>query len=81
MKSKNQNRINKLRRDRDKVLRAFDVYKTNCSFGIDKRHEDVLDWYHKCLDLDKEAIYNVPIYIYKYIFIAPGEYNPFKMKE
>ena len=53
-----------LREKRSKVFKAFDIYKQNVNYGIieesQEQHETVLQWYRNCLDLNSEAINNIP---------------------
>lgn len=60
----------KLRLDRAKIFKAFDIYKQNIAYGIDQetdeKHNSIIEWYQKCLDLDEEAIHNIPNEIRKY---------------
>ena len=59
-----QNLPEYLRKKREKVFVAFDIYKQNVSYGLisetQKEHETITEWYLKCLNLDKEALDNVP---------------------
>ena len=60
-----------LRNQRKKVFRAFDIYKENVNYGIEtetqEKHEQILAWYHKCCDLDRNALKNVPVEVAKYL--------------
>lgn len=60
-----------LREARKKCFKAFDIYKTNVSYGIitetKAKHTEIIDWYKSCCELDKEAIANVPSEIKKYM--------------
>lgn len=60
-----------LREARKRAFRAFDIYKTNISYGIisetKAKHTEILNWYNACCDLDKEAINNVPSEIKEYM--------------
>lgn len=53
-----------LREKRNKVFKAFDIYKQNVNYGIltetKAKHNEILEWYQNCLDLNNEAINNVP---------------------
>ena len=50
------------RRIRNDLLLAFDIYKSNVFYGIEKEtteeHEEIMNWYQSMLDLpDTEAEY------------------------
>lgn len=53
-----------LREKRNKVFKAFDIYKQNVSYGLvtetKAKHNEITEWYQSCLDLDPEAINNIP---------------------
>ena len=61
-------RLNTLRKEREKLFPAFNIYCTmknaNClptTYATnDIEHEEILEWYSKILDLDEEAIFNIP---------------------
>ena len=65
------NRLNTLRREREKLFPAFNIYCTmknaNClptTYATnDIEHQEILEWYSKILDLDDEAIFNPPMQI------------------
>lgn len=56
---------------RQPLLKAFDVFKTNVSYGIEIQTEEekgqILEWYGKLLDLNKHALCNVPEKIKRYL--------------
>lgn len=60
-----------LRNRRMVIFKAFDIYKENVNYGIveesQERHEQILAWYHKCCDLDRNALENVPVEVAKYL--------------
>lgn len=60
-----------LRKQRVLIFKAFDIYKTNVEYGIieetQEQHDDIISWYQKCLDLDYNAINNVPECIKRYL--------------
>lgn len=60
-----------IRWKRAKLLDGFDKYKTNVLYGIKNEdsatREIVLAWYNKLLDLNPEAIKNVPSVIQYYL--------------
>ena len=55
---------NFLRTKRQPLLEAFDIHKTNVSYGIcvetEQERKEILDWYYRLLDLDETAIDNPP---------------------
>jgi hypothetical protein len=59
-----------LRQKRAIVFKAFDVYKENVNYGLveetEQEHENIKNWYNACLNLDKNAIENVPEKVRKY---------------
>ena len=60
------------RRDyRRELLAAFDVYKQNVLYGIDKETPEtrgaVLSWYRKLLDLDPAAFREIPAPVTAYL--------------
>lgn len=61
--------IEELRQRREPLLQAFDVYKSNVSYGIeaDVNRVEIITWYNSILDLDEEAINNPPIEIRRYM--------------
>ncbi len=69
--AKGSEKIDVLRSVRKDLLKAFDVYKTNVSFGIVKQTELEIavakKWYEKLLDLNKEAFLDIPSQIAKYL--------------
>ena len=64
-------RLDKLRMNRDPLLKAFDIYKSNVMYGTvvetDEQKALVTEWYQKILDLDEEAINNPPSVVAKYL--------------
>ena len=62
--------LNLLRKKREPLLKAFDVYKANVNYGIvsetDEQKANILEWYSKVLALDETALNNVPSVIAKY---------------
>lgn len=63
--------LNLLRDKRTTLLSAFDIYKSNLIVGIlnptEEEKEEILNWYNRILDLDEDAINNVPSLISKYL--------------
>ena len=53
-----------LREKRQKILIAFDKYKTNVQYGIEEetpiQHYEIMVWYQDMLDLKAEAFDNIP---------------------
>ncbi len=53
-----------LRSKRKPLLNAFDIHKTNISYGVETETEEereiIVNWYHLVLDLNEEAINNPP---------------------
>ena len=62
--------LNCLRKKREPLLKAFDVYKANVNYGIVSETEEqkttILEWYSKVLNLDETALNNVPSAVSKY---------------
>ena len=63
-----EDRLNTLRKEREKLFPAFNIYctmknanclPTTCATN-DIEHEEILKWYVKILDLNEEAIFNIP---------------------
>ena len=62
-------KIEELRQKREPLLQAFDIYKSNVSYGIetDNNREEIVVWYKAILDLEESAIDNPPIEIRRYM--------------
>ena len=62
---------NHLRQKREALLQAFDIHKTNVFYGIcvetETERTQILDWYYRLLDLDENAINNVPDHIRRHL--------------
>lgn len=60
-----------LREKRQKILIAFDKYKTNVQYGIEEettiQHNEIMEWYQDILDLKSESFNNVPTRIQYYL--------------
>ena len=60
-----------LRAKRKPLLTAFDIYKTNVFYSIEtettEEHDTIITWYEAILNLDAEALENVPANIVKYL--------------
>lgn len=56
---------------REKLLSAFDIYKSNVYYGIltetEEEREGVLEWYQDLCDLEENALKVVPEKIKRYI--------------
>lgn len=61
--------IQLIRSIRESLLNAFDIYKTNVSYGVenDENHDQIVAWYRLILDLDENAINNPPEEIKRYL--------------
>lgn len=65
--------VQELRRIREDILKAFDIYKANVIYGIEseteKEHEEILNWYKAMLDLpeDVEIYQSAPEKIRRYL--------------
>lgn len=55
--------------EREPLLRAFDVYKSNVAYGIetDTNHNVIVTWYQALLNLKEEAFDNIPEEIKRYL--------------
>lgn len=66
-----EDELNQLRKKREPLLKAFDIYKTNLIVGAislsDEEKQQVIDWYNLILDLNEEAINNPPDVVSKYL--------------
>lgn len=66
-----EQRLNNLRAERETLLKAFDIYKTNLIVGTislpEEEKQEVITWYNLILDLDEQSINNPPTVIAKYI--------------
>ena len=64
-------RAKDLRAKRARLLDAFDILKSNVSFGIielsEKEHAYIISWYKLVLDLDEYSIKNPPNLIAQYL--------------
>ena len=60
-----------LRSEREEILRAFDIYKTNVLYGIEQETEEekveIINWYNQLLDLDGSAFNNISAKITRYL--------------
>ena len=68
-----KNNVVVLRQKREKLFKAFDIYKTNVSVGIEKPTEEqwqkIVKWYTDCKDLTPSAFAdeNIPDVIKYYL--------------
>lgn len=62
-----------LRAKRKPLLEAFDIYKSNVNYGLIEETESqkaqIKAWYLSALDLDTQALENVPSEVLKYVQI------------
>ena len=60
-----------LRKQRAIIFKAFDIYKSNVEYGVieesEETHNEIVSWYQLCLDLDYDAINNVPHEVSRYL--------------
>ena len=60
-----------LRVKRKRLFKAFDIYKQNVAYGLipesQERHQELVNWYSKALDLNYDAISNPPQEVKKYL--------------
>lgn len=60
-----------IRELRAPLLDAFDIYKTNCIYGIVEESAEqrakVIEWYNRLLNLDASALTEVPVSVQKYV--------------
>ena len=60
-----------LRMERERLFRAFDIYKANVKYGVigesEEEHTRITEWYRKALDLDIDAIRDYPIVLNRYL--------------
>jgi hypothetical protein len=54
----------KIRRERTKVFRGLDLYKSNCVIGVHTFDNELLTWYNEWLDLPSNYtnITDAPVY-------------------
>ena len=56
---------------REKLLRAWDIHKTNMAYGAETEteleHRECLKWYELLKDLDEWAFENIPYGVKKYL--------------
>ena len=62
---------NGIRQLRTPLLEAFDIYKSNINYGVeietDEERKEIIVWYQNLLNLNIEAIINVPSKIQRYV--------------
>ena len=60
-----------LRMERERLFRAFDIYKANVRYGVvgesDEEHTRITEWYRKALNLDANAIRDYPVALNRYL--------------
>ena len=60
-----------LRMERERLFRAFDIYKANVRYGVigesEEEHTRITEWYRKALDLDASSIRDYPIVLNRYL--------------
>ena len=60
-----------LRMERERLFRAFDIYKANVRYGMisesEEEHTLITEWYRKALDLDAGSIRDHPIVLNRYL--------------
>ena len=53
------------------LLAAFDIYKSNVAYGVEKedeaQHNRILAWYQSLLELNEDALTQVPCEIARYV--------------
>ena len=73
---RNQGHIDILRAKRATAFKAFDIYKENVNYGLinetNEQHANIVVWYQLCLNLDRQAIENVPDVIKPYLKAIRG---------
>ena len=60
-----------LRMERERLFRAFDIYKANVRYGVigesEEEHTRITEWYRKALDMDIDAIKGYPVVLNRYL--------------
>ena len=60
-----------LRLERERLFKAFDIYKANVRYGVidesEEEHTRITEWYRKALDLDANAIRDYPVVLNRYL--------------
>jgi hypothetical protein len=60
-----------IRQMRAPLLTAFDIYKSNVAYGVEKedeaQHNRILAWYQSLLELKEDALTQVPCEIARYV--------------
>ena len=66
-----KNNVVVLRQKREKLFKAFDIYKSNIQYGLitetDEAHQRIASWYLLALDLDYNSITNYPPELDRYL--------------
>ena len=60
-----------LRLERERLFKAFDIYKANVKYGVigesEEEHTLITEWYRKVLDLDIDAIKDYLVVLNRYL--------------
>ena len=60
-----------LRMERERLFRAFDIYKANVRYGVigesEEEHTLITEWYRKALDMDAGSIRDYPVVLNRYL--------------
>ena len=60
-----------LRMERERLFKAFDIYKANVKYGVigesEEEHTLITEWYRKALDLDADSIRDYPAVLNRYL--------------
>ena len=60
-----------LRMERERLFKAFDIYKANVRYGVisesEEEHTRITEWYKRALDLDAGSIRDYPIVLNRYL--------------
>lgn len=60
-----------LRMERERLFKAFDIYKANVRYGVvgesEEEHTRITEWYRKALNLDANAIRDYPVALNRYL--------------
>lgn len=62
-----EEKLEKLRHERKKLLVAFDIWEKNVLRGREEDSTDIMQWYQDILDLKETAFDNIPDKITKYL--------------
>lgn len=60
-----------IRQLRKPLLEAFDIYKSNVTYGVEveteEEHLEIMAWYQQLLNLNTQAVDNIPTKIQRYL--------------